>query len=77
MFKKNNDDRYEYLFSLKEGETDQWFEAHEEELAGPSITSAWREPERPSQLLKWIYKLENMVEDAIQQGLMFEILKEY
>ena len=76
LIKKNSDDGYEYLFSLREEGSDQWFEANKKELARLSITPAWREPERPSQLLKWIYKLENMVEDAIQQGLMFEILKE-
>ncbi len=66
MFKKNSDDGYEYLFSLREGESDQWFETNKEELAELSIILAWKEPERPSQLLKRIYKLENMVEDAIQ-----------
>ncbi len=77
MFKKNNDDGYEYLFSLREEEPDQWFEASEEGLAESSNTLAWREPERPSQLLKKIYNLENMVEDAIQQGLMFDVPKEH
>ncbi len=77
MFKKNNDDGYEYLFSLREEEPDQWFEASEEGLAESSNTLAWREPDHPSQLLKKIYNLENMVEDAIQQGLMFDIPKEY
>ncbi len=77
MFKKNSNDGYEYLFSFREEGLDQWFEANEEELAGLSITSVWRESERPSQLLKRIYKLENMVEDAIQQGLMFDIPEEY
>jgi len=41
------------------------------------ITSAWREPEHLKQLLKRIYKLENMVEDAIQQGLIFDIPEEH
>ena len=66
LFKKNSDDGYEYLFSLREKESDQWFKANEEELARLSITSAWKESEYPSQLLKQIYKLKNMVEDAIQ-----------
>ena len=65
LFKKNSDNGYEYIFSLRENESDQWFEANEEELAGLSIIPAWREPERLSQLLKWIYKLESIVEDAI------------
>ncbi len=77
LFKKNSDDGYEYLFSLREEESDQWFEVNEEELAGPLITSAWREPEHLKQLLKRIYKLENMVEDAIQQGLIFDIPEEH
>ena len=77
MFKKNNDDGYEYLFSLKEEESDQWFEASEEGLAELSNTPVWRKPECASQLLEWIYKLENMVENAIQQGLMFDVPEEY
>ncbi len=52
LFKKNSDDGYEYLFSLKEEGLDQWFEVTEEELARLSITSAWRKPEHLSQLLK-------------------------
>ncbi len=52
LFKKNSDDEYEYLFSLRKEGSDQWFEANEEELAGLSITSTWRESEHPSQLLK-------------------------
>src|SRR6266511_539741 len=56
LFKKNNDNGYEYLFSLRKEESDQWFEANEEELAESSIISTWREPECPSQLLKRIYK---------------------
>ncbi len=66
LFKKNNDNRYKYLFSLKKEESDQWFEANEEELVRSSIKSAWREPEYSSQLLKRVYKLEQIVEDAIQ-----------
>jgi len=66
LFKKNSDDRYEYLFSLREEKSDQWFEANEEELAGLSITPTWRESEHLNQLLKRIYKLENMIDDAIQ-----------
>ena len=77
MFKKNSDDRYEYLFSLREVGSDQWFKTYEKELARPSITPAWRESKHPSQLLKRIYKLENMIEDAIQQGLMFDVSEEY
>ena len=77
MFKKNNDDGYEYLFSLREEKPDQWFDTSEEGLAGSSNSWAWREPERHSQLLKKIYKLENMVEDAIQQGLMFDVPEEH
>ena len=77
LFKKNSDDGYEYLFSLREEGSDQWFEANKKELARLSITPAWREPERPSQLLKQIYKLENMVEDAIQQGFMFDMSEEH
>ncbi len=77
MFKKNSNNGYKYLFSLREEGSDQWFEANEEELADPSITSTWRETEHSSQLLKRIYKLENMIEDAIQQGLMFDVSKEY
>ena len=48
LFKKNSDDGYKYLFSLKEEELDQWFEVNEEELAEPSITPAWRDPEHSS-----------------------------
>src|SRR6266542_3575877 len=77
LFKKNNDDGYEYLFSLREEEPDQWFDVSGEGLAGSSNILTWREPERPSQLLKKIYKLENMVEDAIQQGLMFDVPEEH
>ena len=77
LFKKNSDDGYEYLFSFREEGSDQWFEANERKLAGLFITLAWREPEHPSQLLKQIYKLENMIEDAIQQGLMFDVSEEY
>ncbi len=77
MFKKNNDNGYEYLFSLREEESDQWFDASEEGLAGSSNILAWREPERPSQLLKKIYQLENMVEDAIQQDLIFNVSEEH
>src|SRR6266542_5571417 len=77
LFKKNNDDGYEYLFSLREEEPDQWLDTSKEGLARSSNILTWREPERPSQLLKRIYKLENMVEDAIQQGLMFDIPEEY
>jgi len=62
---------------LKEEESDQWFEANEEGLAESSNTLAWRKPERPSQLLRKIYKLENMIEDAIQQGLMFDVPEEH
>ena len=65
LFNKNSDDEYEYLFSLREEESDQWFEANEEELIGLSSTSVWREPKCSSQLLKRIYQLENMVEDTI------------
>ncbi len=77
MFKKNNDDGYEYLFSLREEESDQWFEASEEGVAESSNILAWREPDRFSQLLRKICKLENMVEDAIQQGLMFDVSEEH
>src|SRR6266498_2339698 len=77
LFKKNNGNGYEYLFSLREEEPDQWFEASEEGVAELSNTLVWREPECPSQLLKKIYKLENMIEDAIQQGLMFDVPEEY
>ena len=77
MFKKNNDDGYEYLFSLREEEPDQWFEASEKGLVESFNTLVWRKPECASQLLKRIYKLENMVEDAIQQGLMFDVPEEH
>jgi len=52
LFKKNSDDGYKYLFSLREEGSDQWFEANKEELARSSIILAWRKPECPSQLLK-------------------------
>ncbi len=58
LFKKNNDDGYEYLFSLREEEPDQWLDISEEGLAGSSNILTWRESERPSQLLKKIYKLK-------------------
>ena len=77
MFKKNSDDGYKYLFSFREEGSDQWFKTNEEELAELSTTLVWKEPERPSQLLKQIYKLENMVKDTIQQGLMFDISEEH
>jgi len=48
LFKKNNNDGYEYLFSFKEEELDQWFEVNKEELAESSITPAWKESERSS-----------------------------
>ncbi len=40
LFKKNSDDGYEYLFSLKDEGSDQWFEADKKELAGSSIILA-------------------------------------
>ncbi len=40
LFKKNSDDGYKYLFSLRKEELDQWFKANKEELAGLFITSA-------------------------------------
>ncbi len=38
LFKKNSDDKYEYLFSLKEDKLDQQFETNKNELTGPFIT---------------------------------------
>ena len=77
LFKKNSDDGYKYLFNFREEGSDQWFEANKEELAELFTILAWREPECPSQLFKRIYKLENMVEDIIQQDLIFDISEEY
>ena len=48
LFKKNNDNRYEYLFSFRKEKLNQWFEANKKKLAESSVISAWRESECPS-----------------------------